>query len=106
MTYAPKVSPEEAEIKWEKDAISLHNQIRAFNPRPGAWCWVEWNGEKKRLKILRAKVHTADTRSNKDLIVDCGRGSLCLLEVQMEGKPRMQAADWLRGAKIPPKFLN
>jgi methionyl-tRNA formyltransferase len=104
VTFAPKITPEEAEIKWEKDAADLHNMIRAFNPRPGAWCWIEWNGERKRLKIHRAKVASSD--ANKELIILCGKGALQLIEVQLEGKPRMQAADWLRGARTPPKFFN
>ncbi|HEX2582780.1 MAG TPA: methionyl-tRNA formyltransferase [Chlamydiales bacterium] len=103
VTFAPKVTAEEAQIHWDKDAATLHNQIRAFNPRPGAWCWVEWNGEKKRLKILRARV--AQSPDNKEFYIPCGRGFLQLLEVQMEGKPRCLAADWLRGARVPPKFF-
>ncbi len=107
VTFAPKITPEEAEIKWDKDASILHNQIRAFNPRPGAWCWVDWNGEKKRLKIFLAKVVSAAASApgNKEFHVACGRGFLQLLQVQLEGKPRCSAADWLRGARAPPKFF-
>jgi methionyl-tRNA formyltransferase len=105
VTFAPKIAPEEAVIQWEKDAAVIHNQIRAFNPRPGAWCWIEWNGEKKRLKILRAIVAPHPTDS-KEFLVACGHGALKLLEVQMEGKPRCLAEDWFRGVRSTLKFLN
>lgn len=104
VTFAPKIAMEETEVKWEKDVRDLHNQIRAFNPRPGAWCWIEWKGEKKRLKIFRARVVSDRESINKELIVQCGCGALQLLEVQMEGKPRCLAEDWLRGARSAPKF--
>jgi len=100
VSFAPKVTPEEAEIKWDKEAAFIQNQIRGFNPRPGAWCWVEWNGERKRLKIFKAKV----VKASKEFSIPCGRDALQLIEVQMEGKSRCSAADWLRGARVPPKF--
>ncbi len=98
VTYAAKVEPEEGEIQWSKSPEEIHNLIRAFSPRPGAWCWVTMNGEKKRLKIFRAEVGSGK------FTIPCGSGSLTLLEVQPEGKPRMSAADWLRGLKTFPTF--
>jgi methionyl-tRNA formyltransferase len=104
VTYAPKPKPEEAEIDWSKPATVLHNMIRAFNPRPGAWTWILLNGERKRLKIWRSKVSSfqgisGELLSSQQVIVGCGADSLILEEVQLEGKPRMAAADWLRGIK-------
>jgi len=110
VTYAPKIEPEEGEINWSRPARSLHCLIRAFNPRPGAWCWIEMNGERKRLKILRAKVSdregsVGELLSPKELLIGCGEKSLLISEVQLEGKPRMSAVDWLRGMKGPLKFI-
>lgn len=110
VSYAAKISAEEGEIHWEKDAIELHNLIRSFNPRPGAWCHIKIDDEKKRLKIFRSKVVEGNESpgtllSTKDLMIACGRNALHLLEVQSEGKPRMNAADWLRGTKRPLKFM-
>lgn len=104
VTLAPKVTPEEGEIDWHRPASELHCLIRAFNPRPGAWSWVTVNGEKKRMKIWRAQIRTMQGEAGKILslkegIVGCGKGSLQLMEVQPEGKPRMNAPDWLRGTK-------
>lgn len=101
-TYAAKVEPEEGKIDWSLPAPVLHNLIRSFSPRPGAWCWFELNGEKKRLKIFRTRV--VEKRGSPGEIsleneVFCGDGALHLIEVQPEGKKVMNAADWLRGFK-------
>ncbi len=109
-TYASKIKPEEGQILWEHDAHSLHNLIRGFSPRPGAWCWIDWNGEKKRLKVLKAKNvsvqgQVGEVLPGKDLVVGCGTGSLQLLEVQPEGKSKMRGSDWFRGAPKALKFL-
>jgi len=109
VTFAPKIEPEEGEIRWESSASVLHCKVRGMNPRPGAWCWINIQGEKKRLKIMRSKVvdrtGVPGTILSKDpLIVGCGEQALMILELQLEGKPRMQAADWLRGMKGTLEF--
>jgi methionyl-tRNA formyltransferase len=110
VTYAPKIEPEEGQIRWDQAAQVLQCLIRAFNPSPGAWCWIEINGEKKRLKIFRSKSCErtgviGKLLPGKDCIVACGQGSLIIMEVQPEGKPRMAAGDWLRGIKGTLQFL-
>jgi methionyl-tRNA formyltransferase len=110
VTYAPKVEPEEGEIMWSQPASFLQCLIRAFNPRPGAWAWAEINGEKKRMKIFRAVAKDVqgpigELLSTKEFVIGCGDSSLVLQEVQLEGKPRMSAADFLRGAKKDFRFL-
>lgn len=101
-TYAAKFELEELEIRWDRPALELHNLIRAFSPRPAAWCWIQTNQEKKRLKILRTHVVAKQGKPGEllsDAIVACGHGALKLIEVQPEGKKAMSAADWLRGQK-------
>ncbi len=95
VTYAPKIELEEGQIDWAKPAQEIHNLVRAFSPRPGAWCWIEVAGERKRLKILRSQILSAPTEDS----VPCGQGALKLVEVQPEGKKAMKGADWLRGQK-------
>lgn len=109
VTLAPKVTPEEGEISWQKSAFEIYCLVRAFNPRPGAWCWVTVNGEKKRMKIWRAKIifqqgAAGHLLSPKEGTVGCGENALQLLEVQPEGKSRMTASDWLRGMKGSIQF--
>ena len=110
VTFAPKIEPEEGEIQWLQPASFIHCLVRAFNPRPGAWAWTLVNGEKKRLKIFRSVVQdvsgaAGQLLSKKELVIGCGEGSLVLQEVQLEGKPRMAAADFFRGMKSDFKFL-
>lgn len=102
-TMAPTVKKEDSRIDWSQSAIQIHNQIRAFNPRPVAWC--EFRGEP--LKLWRARVGEVEPIlsggeiSEKDGVrVGCGGGVLELLEVQPAGKPKMSASDWARGARL------
>ncbi|MBI3508649.1 MAG: methionyl-tRNA formyltransferase [Chlamydiia bacterium] len=100
VTFAPKFESEQGLINWHLSAAQLHNHIRAFAPRPGAWCWLPGS---KRLKILRTSI--ASGRGpigdiTPQGLVYCGEGALQLLEVQPEGKKAMPVSDWLRGAKV------
>ncbi len=103
-TYAKKLTPQEGEIDWDQSAESIHNRVRGFTPNPGAWCWVEIKGEKKRLLIkktaplsIKGAVGAILPSSKAELIIGCKEGSLRLLEVQLEGKKQMGAAEFLRG---------
>lgn len=107
VTYAAKVELEEGEIHWERPAREIHNLIRAFSPRPGAWCMAQ----SKRLKILRSRPHSASEGrpgqilSIKEALIGCGQGALELLQVQPEGKKAMSGAEWLRGQKFSSNSL-
>jgi len=105
-TFAPKIQSEEMQIDWTRPARSLHNQVRALSPKPGAWCWFEAGGERKKLKILKSSV-SAEMGFPGELLtlakgrfgVAATRGALELLEVQPEGKKIMSVAEWLRGCR-------
>ncbi|MBS0634578.1 MAG: methionyl-tRNA formyltransferase [Verrucomicrobia bacterium] len=94
-TLANKITVEECRIDWMKPAREINNQIRALAPQPGAWCEVIIRGEKKRLKIYSAEV--IEAVEPKELTVSCGMDVLRLLTIQLEGKPKMAAADFVRG---------
>ena len=114
VTFAPKIAPEELKIDWRRSNFEIHNQVRAFSPKPGAWCSVLIQGETKRLKILTTqmsdqKAQIGQIVPDQKLIVGCGQGSLILHAVQPEGKSKMSGSDWLRGFKNsaqPPVFIN
>jgi len=105
VTYANKNSNEDAKIDWNKPASVLHNLIRGFSPIPGAFTFIRG----KRLKILKASV-SDDKIQNKPgtilltdkrkLEVGCGTGILSLLEVQPEGKRRMNVEEFLAGNRL------
>jgi methionyl-tRNA formyltransferase len=98
-TYAPKLKREHGLIDWSESAEAIVRKIRAYNPWPGAFMKVD----RQNLKIFSASVVDLNgqpgeiLRSDKDLIVATGKGVLSLSEVQLEGKRRMTAAEFLRG---------
>ena len=98
-TYAPKLKREHGKIDWSESAEAIERKIRAYNPWPGAFMKVD----SQNLKIFSASVVDLNgepgefLRSDEDLIVYAGKGALSLGEVQLEGKRRMTAAEFLRG---------
>lgn len=106
ITFAPKISREEASIDWNRKAEELSCFIRAFDPAPGAYSG--WNG--KTLKVFSPLVSGPENDSQPGTVVEvgedsisvaCGAGSvLTIRELQLEGKRRMRAAEFLKGARI------
>lgn len=101
-TYAPKLKRDDGKIDWSDSADAIERKIRAFNPWPGAFMTIERNGT-RHLKIFSATIVARRGRpgeileSEKDLVVAAGDKALALGEVQLEGKKRMTAAEFLRG---------
>ncbi len=105
ITYAKKITKNEATINWGESADLIGRQIRAFDPFPGCETTI---GDEK-LKIWQA--HTADNVVNVPpgtvlvvggdiLTVACGEGALSITRVQRPGGKRIPVADWLRGRQI------
>jgi methionyl-tRNA formyltransferase len=99
-TLAPILKKEEGQIDFQRPAREILNRLRGFQPWPGAY--TSFRG--KNLHIWAAqpverRVGEAEMLAeNGLLIVGCGTGSaLHLLEVQLEGKKRMAAADFIHG---------
>ena len=101
VTYAAKISPEEARLDWRRSAVELERAVRAFNPVPGAWTLLP-NGE--RLKILSALVTgakgTPGAILDADLTIATGDGALRPLLVQRQGKRTMETGELLRGLTL------
>jgi methionyl-tRNA formyltransferase len=101
-TYAPKLKREDGRIDWSEPAEVIERKIRAFNPWPGAFMTIKAN-RTRNLKIFSAEVVDRQgrpgeiLRSQNELVVAAGKGALSLCEVQIEGKRRMSAAEFLRG---------
>lgn len=105
VSYAPKISKEEARITWNKNVIEVDRHIRAFTPDPGAW--TSWR--ESTLRVDRARpfpiAHElaagSVTVQNGDVIVGCADGSaLVVEEVTPAGKKAMSAKSWANGARI------
>jgi len=104
VTFAHKIELEDCEIDWTLPASKIHDLIRGVNPEPGAWSYMEINGQKKRMKIFRTRISSETLPvgkpgidSSKDFFIGCGEGSLQIIELQPEGKKRMSGKDFLRG---------
>ena len=103
VTYAQKLSKEEARINWNESAAVIERKIRAFNPVPAAW--VEYQG--KPMKIWRAEVVAQQGRagevlscSSDGLIIACGANALKITELQPSGSKRMNIAAFAAGHTV------
>src|SRR6266480_5344179 len=97
-TYAPKLKREDGRIDWSEPAQTIERKIRAFNPWPGAF--TEIDGQ--HLKIFSASIldlsgQPGEILESEKLIIAAGSRALSLNEVQLEGKKRMSAPEFLRG---------
>jgi methionyl-tRNA formyltransferase len=105
-TYAPPLKKEDGLIDWSQDAHDILNRIRKFNPLPEAFTYLK----RLRLKILSAKIITAEVRERAGKVVQSGsdgvkvatgKGYLLIKEVQLEGRRRMSIHEFLIGNEIP-----
>lgn len=97
-TYAPILKKEDGEIDWTTSRQDILNRIRGFVPWPG--CYTLWR--EQRLRIWKARALDAPPpppgwfkRKKGQLIAGTGNGGLEILEVQLEGKKRMETAAFL-----------
>lgn len=116
VTYAKKISNQECEVQFSRPADEILRHIHALSPTPGAFSWLDG----KRVKLWRAqswstpvegaalpgKVMLATgTGMDVHLVVACGRGVLEILELQLEGKKRVSAQEFMRGTQdLPATF--
>jgi methionyl-tRNA formyltransferase len=104
VSTAPKVSVDEARIRWDLPAHVIDRRIRAMTPNPGAWTMI---GD-MRIKIGPVSVEESGDAVESGVIVAersrvlIGTGSVPvqLGEIQPPGKKPMAAADWARGARL------
>jgi methionyl-tRNA formyltransferase len=98
-TYAPKLTRDTARIRWEDPAERVARLIRALDPKPGAW--TELDGLEVKLfgvRVVEGRGAPGEVRTTDDgLRIATGRGTVAIDDVQPAGKPRMTAADWIRG---------
>ena len=104
-SLAPILKKEDGLVDFSRTAAEIFNRIRGFQPWPGAY--TKFRG--KNLQIAKARpaadalpVAELDARADR-LLVGCGRNtSLELLEIQLEGKKRTSAQDFVRGYRPHP----
>jgi methionyl-tRNA formyltransferase len=104
VSFAPKISVEDAEIDWSEPAVAVDRRIRACTPGPGAWS--TYDGE--RIKIAPVTVNPDRERlapgtlevTKNAVYVGTATDPVRLGEVKAFGKKQMGAADWARGVRV------
>lgn len=104
ITYASKITKEEAQLDWHQSAATLARRVRAFNPFPGATALL---GDTP-LKLWRAEAVSGQGEPGTVLAsgpegvqVACGEGALCLTELQKPGGKRLPVREFLAGFPLP-----
>jgi len=104
-SYAPMLKKEMGEIRWDSSGSSIINLVRGVTPWPGAYTKIDG----KVLKIHSVKRGSSTgspgmiLASGKDGIeAACADGSIVIEELQLEGKKRLKAAEFLSGFRIEP----
>lgn len=107
-SVAPKITREDALVRWDDPALAVDRRIRAVTPAPGAWTTLPADGDAPAPRLgvgpVRPRPDITDlapgrVRAGKDeVLVGTGTHAVALGEVRPAGKRPMPAADWARGA--------
>lgn len=112
VSIAPKITVEQARVRWDLPALVVDRRIRAVTPNPGAWTLL---GD-LRIKLGPVQVAEACTMpgppeplppgaihvDRKSVWVGTGSDPVRLGQIQPPGKKLMNAVDWARGARLDP----
>ncbi|NLY19189.1 MAG: methionyl-tRNA formyltransferase [Clostridiaceae bacterium] len=105
--YAPRMTKEVGEIKWEASARDIHNLVRGTNPWPGAYSYIK--GE--RMKVWKTRVTDEDKiTGNKPgsvldvtkegFLVQTGKGTILIMEVQCDNAKKLTAYQYICGHRV------
>lgn len=109
VTYAAKISKEEAKLDFTLPAELLWRRVRAFNPFPGAHGLVDgvtvkvWNAELVSGSGTPGQVLAADAQG---ILVACGTGALRMTELQKPGGKRLAASEFLKSFALDGKTFS
>ncbi len=104
VSYAPKITTDDARITWDRPAIAVDRHIRACTPAPGAWT----NRAEDRIKLGPVAIdsNAVDLApgqlqvGKREVLVGTSTSAVVLSTVRAPGKREMPAADWARGAQL------
>ncbi|MGH3998994.1 MAG: methionyl-tRNA formyltransferase [Pseudonocardiaceae bacterium] len=103
VSYAPKLTAEDAHVDFSAPAFAVHRQVRAVTPTPGAW--IRFRDQ----RVGLGPVQLADVNglspgelraSKREVLVGTATSAVRLGEVTASGKRAMPAPDWARGARL------
>ena len=106
VSVAPKITVEEARVRWDLPAPAVERRIRAVTPNPGAWTLI---GD---LRVKLGPVHVDEApkplapgaihADRHSVWIGTGSEPVRLGQIQPPGKKFMNAVDWARGARLDP----
>jgi methionyl-tRNA formyltransferase len=105
VSYAPKLTVDDAHLKFSAPAFAVHRQMRAVTPAPGGWVLFR----DQRLGVGPGQLTDVDGLApgelhvtKREVLVGTATGALRLGEITAPGKRAMPAPDWARGARPQP----
>jgi methionyl-tRNA formyltransferase len=105
VSYAPKLTPQDAHLNFGAPAFAVHRQVRAVTPAPGGWALFRG----QRLGLGPMQLADADGLApgelrvaKREVLVGTATRALRLGEITAPGKRAMSAPDWARGARPEP----
>jgi len=103
--YAPMLKKEDGCIDWRRSAMEIHNQVRGLDPWPGAYTHLD----SEVLKIAATAPEIGEgvpgtvlSAGPEGVRIACGKGVLNVCALQLPGKKRLPAAEFLRGRALLP----
>ena len=104
VSFAPKITVDDARIDWSQPAELIDRQVRACTPFPGAWTTADGDRLKVGpLSVTDERLAPGELLIGKNSVhIGTGTGAVLLGEVKAHGKKQMRAADWARGLRETP----
>ena len=111
-SFCQKISKADGEINWKKSAKEINRTIKAFNPWPIAYSYID----NKYLRLWDSTIANSDSQlgapgevltiQNEGILIKTGSGNLLLKSLQLEGKKQMHALDFIKGFPMIGKVLG
>jgi len=104
VTFAPKITKDEARVDWYKPAKKIVDLIRAFTPNPGAWTVHRGSALKITMaveSIIEKKLMPGELLIlGKKMFIGTGSNPIEIFRIVPAGKKEMNIADWINGARL------
>lgn len=103
VSYAPKITTQNARINWQEPALAVERKIRAMTPAPGAW--TMHSEERYKLGPVKLIPDVTDLKPGQlvfldnQVLVGTGSHAIALGQIQLPGKTFTDAANWARNLK-------
>lgn len=105
---APKLNKENTRINWNSNAETVHNLIRGLSPYPSAWTIMHTQEGAQQLRIFVARLYFGNLKlesgecmvHDKKLVCGTGDGLIEILQLQREGKNKMDAQGFINGLRL------